>query len=104
MRVIPLVIPALVALAGCSQSLGALSSVSVTGAPAPAPIGPRVRGESCSSSVLGIPIGAPDLGRAARSAQRARGASTDLQDVRVSRTSWTIGVYGQECLIVDAAR
>lgn len=92
-----------VVLAGCSQSLGSLSSLSVASGTAPPPVGPRIRGESCSSSVLGLPMGSPSLERAARAAQRKHGSTGDLQDVRISRTSWTIGVYGQECLIVDAA-
>lgn len=92
-------------LGACSQSLGSLQAVSVSAATASVPpSGPRVRGESCGSSLMGLPIGAPSLEGAARAAQRARGAAGDLQDVRVSRTSWSIGIYGKECLVVDAAR
>lgn len=91
-------------LSACSQSLGTLSAVSMHPGTVPVATGPRIRGESCGSSLLGLPLGAPSIETAARAAQRRRGSGEDLQDVRVTRTSWTIGVYARECLIVDAAR
>jgi len=93
----------LLAVAGCSQSLGTLSAITIAGGPTAAPVGPRIRGKSCASSLMGLPLGAPSLEAAARAAQRKSGAA-ELRDVRVSKTFWSIGLYSSECLVVEAAQ
>lgn len=93
---------ALAALAGCSQSLGRLDTIGAPMTSTDAPfIGPRVRGKSCVSWVLGYPTGAPSLEKAARAAQTKNGGGP-LEEVGVSKTFWNAGVYGQECLVVEA--
>jgi hypothetical protein len=96
---------ALIAVSACAQNLGTLGSLSLSlpSAASTPPTGPRIHGKSCGSSLFGLPLGAPSLESAARAAQRANGdASATLTDVRVSRTTWSIGMYSNECLIVDA--
>ena len=93
----------LLAVAGCSQSLGTLSAVTVAQGPTAPPVGPRIRGKSCASSLMGLPLGAPSIEAAARAAQ-AKSRAGGLRDVRVSKTFWSIGVYSSECLVVEAAQ
>jgi len=93
---------AIAVLAGCSQSLGRLETIGAPVAPSDVPFsGPRVKGKSCVSWVLGFPMGAPSLEKAARAAQTKNGGSP-LVEVGVSKTFWSAMVYGQECLVVEA--
>ena len=89
-------------LAGCSQSLGRLDTIGAPVASSDAPFsGPRVTGKSCVSWVMGFPMGAPSLEKAARAAQTRNGGGP-LEEVGVSKTFWNAMVYGQECLVVEA--
>lgn len=95
-----LVLAALLAGA-CRHDLGGLAAITPGPGDAAPPSGPRVEGRDCALSLLGIPLGSPDLGAATRAALAQQRGATRLVGVRVASSSWSVVAVGRACLFVS---
>lgn len=95
-------VAAVAGLSACTRRLGDFTVMSTKNVSIKGNRGDRVKGQSCMTLILGIPVGAVDLKAAVDRAIEGAGPGFDaLEDAVLSSRTVFLLLFGQSCLMVE---
>ena len=89
---------ALITVGGCTIRLGDFTAISTKNVPVKYDTSMSVAGEDCAFSILGIPLGQPNLQEAVDNAVGSKGNA--LVNQVTYQSAWTAILFAQQCIEV----